>query len=66
MSALILLIGISLAMSGAFVWMCLASIRSGQFDDLDSPRWRVFFSGASESIPPAPGPQTETPQRIDP
>ena len=63
MSALILLIAVSLALSAGFVWACLASIRGGQFDDLESPRWRVFFSDATESIPIPTGPAPESQAR---
>ena len=43
MSVLLVLIPVSLAMAAAFVALCLASIRGGQFDDLESPRWRILF-----------------------
>lgn len=46
MSALLLLIPVSMGLAIAFVFLCLASIRGGQFDDLESPRWRVLFDGA--------------------
>ncbi|HKP95914.1 MAG TPA: cbb3-type cytochrome oxidase assembly protein CcoS [Fibrobacteria bacterium] len=64
MSVLILLIAVSLALSAAFVAACIVSIRSGQFDDLDSPRWRVFFADATESLPLTPGLHPDTPARI--
>lgn len=54
MSVLFVLIGISLIMSALFVGICLVSIRNGQFDDLESPRWRVLFPDGVESLPPAP------------
>jgi cbb3-type cytochrome oxidase maturation protein len=66
MSALILLIAVSLTLSAGFVWICIESIRSGQFDDLESPKWRVFFSDAAEALPLNPGPANETPSRIAP
>jgi cbb3-type cytochrome oxidase maturation protein len=43
MSALYMLIPISVAVAAGFVVVCLIAIRSGQFDDLESPRWRVLF-----------------------
>lgn len=64
MSVLVLLIAVSLALSACFVGICIASIRSGQFDDLESPKWRVFFTDATEALPPNPGPQSATPARI--
>ena len=64
MSVLILLIAVSLALSAAFVWICIVSIRSGQFDDLESPKWRVIFSDSTEPLPLNPGRQAVTPSRI--
>jgi cbb3-type cytochrome oxidase maturation protein len=52
MSVFALLIPISLVLSTLFVWACIASIRGGQFDDLESPRWRILFQGAQEVPPP--------------
>ncbi|MEO7427608.1 MAG: cbb3-type cytochrome oxidase assembly protein CcoS [Fibrobacteria bacterium] len=43
MSVFLVLIPISLGLAVLFVLLCLASIRDGQFDDLESPRWRVLF-----------------------
>lgn len=45
MSVFLILIPVSLALAIAFVFLCLASIRDGQFDDLESPRWRILFEG---------------------
>jgi len=49
MSVLLLLIPVSLLLSALFVWLCIASIRGGQFDDLESPRWRVLFDERTET-----------------
>jgi cbb3-type cytochrome oxidase maturation protein len=43
MSVFLILIPVSLGLAVAFLLMCLASIKSGQFDDLESPRWRILF-----------------------
>lgn len=58
MSAILLLIPISLGLAAAFVLMCLASIRDGQFDDLESPRWRILFdtAPAASQAPSLPHP----------
>jgi cbb3-type cytochrome oxidase maturation protein len=48
MSVFLVLIPVSLALATAFVLLCLASIRDGQFDDLESPRWRILFEDAPE------------------
>jgi cbb3-type cytochrome oxidase maturation protein len=49
MSVLLLLIPVSLAMATTFVTLCVLSIRNGQFDDLESPRWRVLFDGTVQT-----------------
>jgi cbb3-type cytochrome oxidase maturation protein len=43
MSVLLLLIPVSVALAAVFMIICLASIRGGQFDDMESPRWRILF-----------------------
>ena len=48
MSVLPLLIGVSLSLAALFVCVCLFSIKGGQFDDLESPRWRVLFDNKEE------------------
>lgn len=53
MSVFLILIPISLALAIAFVFLCLASIRDGQFDDLESPRWRILFEGGPTATPGA-------------
>lgn len=72
MSVFLILIPISLGLAIAFVLLCLASIKGGQFDDLESPRWRILFEGAPaaarEAAPlpvphPAPLPQGRIPSR---
>lgn len=42
MKILFLLIPLSLALFGLAIWAFLWAVRSGQFDDLDSPGWRVL------------------------
>ena len=44
MSVLLMLIPISLFLAATFVVVCLISIRTGQFDDLESPQWRILFN----------------------
>jgi cbb3-type cytochrome oxidase maturation protein len=56
MSVLILLIAVSLALSAAFVAACIMSIRSGQFDDLESPRWRMLFADTNGGFDPVGDP----------
>ena len=54
MSVFLILIPVSLALAIAFVFLCLASIRDGQFDDMESPRWRILFEGGPSGAPEAP------------
>lgn len=42
MKILLVLIPISLALLGVAVAGFLWAVRSGQFDDLDSPAWRIL------------------------
>jgi cbb3-type cytochrome oxidase maturation protein len=55
MSVFLILIPISLGLAAAFMLLCLASIRGGQFDDLESPRWRILFDA-----PPMNPPEEES------
>lgn len=43
MEVLFFLIPLSVALAAGFTFACLGSIRGGQFDDMESPRWRVLF-----------------------
>lgn len=43
----------------AFVW----ALRRGQFDDLDSPQWRILFDDQQTRQPPAE--RDESGQRAD-
>ena len=46
MDVLYVLIPLSVILAAAFVAACLAAIRGGQYDDMESPRWRMLFDGA--------------------
>ena len=43
MSVLFLLVPLSLIIAGTFVTVCLVAIKKGQFNDMESPRWRILF-----------------------
>ena len=45
MEALYLLIPVSLGLATFFVVACVVAIRLGQFDELDSPKWRLLMEG---------------------
>ncbi len=51
MSVFYLLIPVSVAVAAGFVLICVMAIRSGQFDDLESPRWRVLFDEKKTEAP---------------
>ena len=50
MSVLYLLIPISLVMAALGVFTCFWAIRSGQFDNLEKDRWRVFFDQSDNEL----------------
>ena len=50
MNILLLLIPISLLLLGAAIWAFVWAVRSGQFDDLDTPPLDIL----REERPPAP------------
>ena len=46
MEILYLLIPLSLLLVGAIIWIFLWAVRSGQFDDLETPPVRMLFEDA--------------------
>ncbi len=42
MSILLVLIPLSVLLLGAAVWAFFWAVRTGQFDDLESPAWRIL------------------------
>lgn len=46
MDVLFVLIPVSIALAAASVVACLIAIRGGQYDDMESPRWRMLFDDA--------------------
>lgn len=65
MSVLLLLIPVSVALAGFFVFMCIKAIKKGQFDDMESPAWRMLFDPPRSN--PANQGKTESPaMRIAP
>lgn len=51
MSVLLVLVPVSLSLAALFVAACLLSIKTGQFDDLESPRWRLLFDSREAGKP---------------
>lgn len=43
MGVIYFLLPLSVLLAALGVWACISAIRSGQFDDLDSPAMRVLF-----------------------
>lgn len=70
MSVLLFLVPISVGLAALFVAACVMSIRGGQFDDLESPRWRMLFdtrtNGDLKHTPPGGGPDLPHPGAIKP
>lgn len=56
MDVLLLLIPLSVVMAAGFTFACLRAIRKGQFDDLESPKWRILFEerGSVDKDQPLP------------
>ena len=42
MSVLFIALPLALTLGGSALWACIYCIRSGQFDDLDSPPMRIL------------------------
>jgi cbb3-type cytochrome oxidase maturation protein len=49
MDVLFLLIPLSVLLAAGFTVACLGSIRGGQYDDLESPPWRMLFDRSERS-----------------
>lgn len=61
MSALVILLIVSIGIAGSFLIAYLWSVRDGQFDDDYSPARRILFSdGTVPEENPAADPPTET------
>jgi len=58
METIYLLIGCSVVVAAAFLGAFMWSVRSGQFDDLDTPAVRVLFEDALPQDQPAKPPST--------
>ena len=43
MSVISIMLPIALVLAGFFVWLFIRSVRTGQFDDLDTPPIRAVF-----------------------
>jgi cbb3-type cytochrome oxidase maturation protein len=64
MTILYFLIPLSLVLLGLAVWAFFWAVNSGQFDDLDSPAWRILLE--DDEKPPADQPEPrETPREPD-
>ena len=59
MEVLYLLIPVSLVFVGLIAWVFLWAVRSGQFDDLETPAVRILF----DDEPKKTGESHETPER---
>lgn len=48
MEILIILVPLASVIVGVGVWLFFWALRRGQFDDLDSPAWRIVFDDQDE------------------
>jgi len=53
-SIIFILIPLGLVLLGVAVWAFFWAVGSGQFEDLDSPAWRILMD--DDTRPPRPGP----------
>lgn len=53
MSVLFLMLPLALVLAGAFVAAFIWAVRGGQFDDLDTPAWRVVVDEDERDNTPA-------------
>jgi len=61
MKILFLLIPLSILLLGIAVWAFFWAVRSGQFDDLDSPAYRILL----DDDDPQPGRQADEAESAD-
>lgn len=59
MSALLILIPVSLVLLGVAVWAFFWAVDRGQFDDLDTPALRILEHDAVAAPAPAPAAEAE-------
>lgn len=66
MNIIFVLIPLSIVILIAAVWAFFWAIKSGQYDDMDSPAWRVVFDDdrqppAADSRPDSPAADSDSP-----
>ncbi len=64
MNILYLLIPLGIILVGLAVWAFFWAVGSGQFDDLESPAWRILMDDDSRppgEAPRSPGTDTDEP-----
>lgn len=50
MGVIYFLLPISVVLAACGVWACIVAVRSGQYDDLDTPAMRIFFDDEEENL----------------
>tara|TARA_E500000318_G_C3418248_1_gene156251 strand:+ start:132 stop:320 length:189 start_codon:yes stop_codon:yes gene_type:complete len=55
MSVIMIMLPLALLLAGLFVWAFIRSVKSGQYDDLDTPAIRAVFD---DEPPKRPDPET--------
>ncbi len=61
MSVLYIVLPMALLIAAGMLWAFIRSVKQGQFDDLETPAWRVLFDDepvdkpeSGEQLPPEP------------
>lgn len=61
MSVIMLMLPLALLLAGVFVWAFIRSVKSGQYDDLDTPAIRAVFDDEPTNRPAADRETTTAP-----
>lgn len=60
MSVLFIALPLALLLAAGAVWAFSRAMRTGQFDDLETPAMRVLFDDVDDgAVPPGPAPQRQ-------
>ena len=59
MDVIFVLLPVALLVAGLMLGLFIWAVRSGQFDDLDTPAVRILFDDMPAKPTPPPGPQTD-------
>lgn len=54
MEVIAIVLPLALLFGGGAVWLFIRCVRTGQFDDLDTPPLRILGDDSPEALPPSP------------